>query len=170
MGNRNGFGYGADYFGGGAGMFYLMILFLFGMGAGGWGGYGNNNANLSEQMQNGFNNQAVQGALGNMNTVMTNGFADTRFAIAQENCADRQVFNDGFRDLIANNNLNTQNIINTINNGVETVREKLCQLELDALKSKNNEQASEIASLRAQLATMQNNAYLISQLKPATTA
>lgn len=163
MNNRNnGFGFGGD-----AGMFYLMILFLFGMGAGGWGGYGN--GNLGAEMQAGFNNQSLQAQLGNLNNVMQNGFADTRFAIAQENCQDRQVFNDGFRDLITAGNANTQRIVDTINGGIQMIDNKLCQLELDALKTRNNEQASEIASLKAQIATINNNAYLISQLKPTTT-
>ena len=163
MGNRNnGFGFGGD-----AGMFYLMILFLFGMGAGGWGGYGN--GNLGAEMQAGFNNQSLQAQLGNLNNVMQNGFADTRFAIAQENCQDRQVFNDGFRDLITAGNANTQRIVDTINGGIQMINDKFCQLEMDALKTRNNEQASEIASLKAQIATINNNAYLISQLKPTTT-
>ena len=160
--NNNGWGFGGD----GAGMFYLMILFLFGMGAGGWGGYGGNN--LSAEMQAGFNNQSLQAGIGNVTNAVQAGFADTRFAIAQENCADRQVFNDGFRDLIAAGNANTQQIINAINGGIQMIDNKLCQLEMDALKTKNNEQASEIASLKAQIATINNNAYLISQLKTTT--
>jgi len=103
-----------------------------------------------------------------LNNAVAAGFADTRFAIAQENCADRQVFNDGFRDLIAAGNANTQQIINAINGGIQMIDNKLCQLEMDALKTKNNEQASEIASLKAQIATINNNAYLISQLKTTT--
>lgn len=154
-------------FGGDGGAFWLLVLFLFGMNGGGWG-YGNN-GNISAEIQNGFNNQSVQAALGNLNSVLTNGIADTRFAIAQENCQDRQVFNDGFRDLIAAGSVNTQLIVGAINNGIQKLDDKLCQLEMDALKTKNNEQASEIASLKAQIATMQNNAYLISQLKPAST-
>lgn len=152
--------------GGSMGMFWMLILFLFFGAGGGWGGYGN--GNLGAEMQAGFNNQSLQAQLGNINNVMQNGFADTRFAIAQENCQDRQVFNDGFRDLIANNNANTQRIVDTFNNGIQMLDNKLCQLELDALKEKNNEQASEIASLKAQIATINNNAYLISQLKTTT--
>ena len=98
-----------------------------------------------------------------------NGFADTRFAVAQENCQDRQVFNDGFRDLIAAGNLNTQRIVDTINNGIQMIDNKICQIEMDALKTRNNEQASEIASLKAQIATINNNAYLIEQIRSATT-
>ena len=149
------------------GMFWMLILFLFFGAGGGWGGYGN--GNLGAEMQAGFNNQSLQAQLGNINNVMQNGFADTRFAIAQENCQDRQVFNDGFRDLIAAGNTNTQTIVNAINGGIQMINDKFCQLELDSLKSRNNEQASEIASLKAQIATIENNAYLISQLKPTTT-
>ena len=153
--------------GGSMGMFWMLILFLFFGAGGGWGGYGN--GNLGAEMQAGFNNQSLQAQLGNINNVMQNGFADTRFAIAQENCQDRQVFNDGFRDLISAGNANTQTIVNAINQNGQNLMEKLCALELDALKTKNNEQASEIASLKAQIATINNNAYLISQLKPAAT-
>ena len=164
--NNNGWGFGGD----GAGMFYLMILFLFGMGAGGWGGYGGNN--LSAEMQAGFNNQSLQAGIGNITNAIAQGFADTRFAVAQENCSDRQVFNDGFRDLIDAGNANTQAIIGAINGGIQLIDNKLCQLEMDALKTKNNEQASEIASLKAQIATINNNTYLLAQIKdmiPAAT-
>ena len=153
--------------GGSMGMFWMLILFLFFGAGGGWGGYGN--ANLGAEMQAGFNNQSMQAQLGNINNVMQNGFADTRFAIAQENCQDRQVFNDGFRDMISAGNANTQTIVNAINQNGQNLMEKLCALELDALKTRNNEQASEIASLKAQIATINNNAYLISQLRTTTT-
>ena len=120
-------------------------------------------------MQAGFNNQSLQAGIGNVTNAVQAGFADTRFAIAQENCADRQVFNDGFRDLIDAGNANTQAIIGAINGGIQMIDNKLCQLEMDALKTKNNEQASEIASLKAQIATINNNAYLIAQIKGTTT-
>lgn len=51
---------------------------------------------------------------------------DVQFVVAQENCADRQALNEGVRDIIASNTANTQAIL-----------DKLCQQEIDALKTQN---------------------------------
>lgn len=60
--------------------------------------------------------------------------ADLKYTVATENCADRQVVNDGIRDLLANQTANTQRIL-----------DQLCQDKIDA---KNDE----IANLRQQVA------------------
>ena len=114
-----------------------------------------------------FNSLGLAGVQG-FNTVTSN-LADLKYTVATEACADRQAINDGIRDVIVNATANTQAIIDNQNRNAEMIREKLCQLELDALKAKNNEQASEIAALKATIGTMTNNAYLISQLKGTTT-
>lgn len=57
--------------------------------------------------------------------------------IAQEACADRQAVNDGVRDIMAANTANTQALLNTINGGIQSIQDKLCQQEIDALKTQN---------------------------------
>lgn len=57
--------------------------------------------------------------------------------IASEACADRQAVNDGVRDIIATNTANTQALLNTINGGIQSIQDKLCQQEIDALKNQN---------------------------------
>lgn len=57
--------------------------------------------------------------------------------IAQEACADRQAVNDGVRDIMAANTANTQALLNTINGGIQSIQDKLCQQEIDALKAQN---------------------------------
>lgn len=52
--------------------------------------------------------------------------ADLKYTVATENCADRQVISDSTRDIIANQTANTQAIL-----------DKLCQQEIDALKTQN---------------------------------
>lgn len=76
------------------------------------------------------------------------GLADLKFTVAQENCLDRQVINDGFRDAIVADNANTQRIIDNANANAKGIMDKLCQLELDALKQKITDQQAEIVSLR----------------------
>lgn len=52
--------------------------------------------------------------------------ADLRYTIATEACADRAAVNDGVRDIIANQTA-----------GIQTILDKLCQQEIDALKTQN---------------------------------
>lgn len=69
--------------------------------------------------------------------------ADLKYTIATENCADRQAVTDALRDVIASNTANTQAIL-----------DKLCQQEIDALKSEN--QRLQMESYLANLAASQN--------------
>ena len=52
--------------------------------------------------------------------------ADLKYTVATENCADRAAVADGIRDVIESNTRNTQLIL-----------DKLCQQEIDALKTQN---------------------------------
>lgn len=147
-------------FGGwGDGSFWIIVLFLFAFMGNGWNngtGYGGG------EMQRGFDQQAVMSDLGALNTAVANGFAtaevsrcntqanlmnqltamqmaqqncccdtrasiaDLKYTIANEACADRAAVNDGVRDIIASNTASTQAIL-----------DKLCQQEIDALKTEN---------------------------------
>ena len=57
--------------------------------------------------------------------------------IASEACADRQSVNDGVRDIMAANTANTQALLNTINGGIQSIQDRLCQQEINALKTQN---------------------------------
>ena len=67
------------------------------------------------------------------------GIADLKYTIATENCADRQAISDGLRDLMAQNTANTNAIVQSQNQGFQGVLDKLCQLEIDGLKSANEQ-------------------------------
>lgn len=54
------------------------------------------------------------------------GLANLGADIAREACADRAAVSDGVRDIIANQNA-----------GIQTIIDKLCQQEIDALKTQN---------------------------------
>ena len=178
--------------GGNMGMFWMLILFLF-FGGAGFGGY-----NSGYEIQNGFNNQAIQAGISNLNntimggfanvtTNMNNGFnqlalagvngfngvnaglADLKYTVATENCADRQTISDGLRDVIANQTANTNMLNNAIIGGIQAIKDDLCQQRLA------NKDA-QIAALQnqlnmANLAASQTaqTAYLIEKLTPAAT-
>lgn len=156
-GSTNGFGWGD-------GSFWIIILFLFafmGNGWGNWGG-GSETTTINNDVQRGFDQQAVMSGLSGINSSVSNGFAsaeisrcnmqanllqslndmamafqncccenraqaaDLKYTIATEACADRQSVNDALRDVIASNTANTQAIL-----------DKMCQQEIDALKTQN---------------------------------
>ena len=48
--------------------------------------------------------------------------ADLKYTVATENCADRAALSDGIRDVIANQAANTQNLINSTNQGLLMIR------------------------------------------------
>lgn len=92
------------------------------------------------QLQNGYNNQLAVANLGAQ--------------IASEACADRASVTDGVRDLMAQGVNNTQALLNTINNGIQSIQNQLCQDKIDS----KNEQIYNLQQelFRANLAASQN--------------
>ena len=184
---NNGYGFGGD------GAWWLIVLFLFAF-AGNWGnnGFSGNSGTgyVANDVQRGFDQQAIMSSLGGMSSAMTNGFAnaevsrcnsqanilqtlnanqnasiasmnalamglqqsscdnraglaDLKYTIATENCADRSAISDGIRDIITAQNANTQAIL-----------DKMCQQEIDALKTQNANLQTQLNL--AQLASSQN--------------
>lgn len=120
------------------GSFWMFILFLFFAMNGNWGnGYG---GSTGSEVQRGFDQQAIMGGFNNLGAQMNamqmaqqncccdtrQAIGDLRYSVATEACADRQAVNDGVRDIIANQTA-----------GIQTILDKLCQQEIDALKSQN---------------------------------
>lgn len=72
------------------------------------------------------------------------GLADLKYTVATENCADRTALTEGLTSMMMANNTNTQNLMNTVNSGIQTVMDKICALELAG-------KDQQIAALTAQL-------------------
>ena len=115
------------------------------------------NSNTVAGMQNTFgltnqlaNMQAAQ-QLANCQTDqnIASSFAQLNYNLATEACADRAAITTGARDIIDNANNNTRQILDF-----------LVQDRLSALQSENN-------ALKGQISQSEQNAYLLSQLKPA---
>lgn len=110
----------------------------------------------------------------------TQGIESLRYTVATENCADRQAISDGLRDVIANNTANTTALAQAINNGIQSIKDDLCQDRLDAERRANAELRTQLnmanlaASQAAQTAQLiqDNNAQtaaLIQRIAPAPT-
>lgn len=163
-GNANGFGGFAD-----GGLFWIIILFLFAWMGNGWGGYGGGSQpvvnTVANDVQRGFDQSAIMNSFSNLNNAMYNaevsrsnnansmamalqncccenraGIADLKYTVATEACADRQSVNDALRDLETSLSAKTQMVI-----------DKLCQQEIDALKTQNANLQTQInlANLKA---------------------
>lgn len=148
------YGDGNSGFGGNDGAWWLLIL-LFALGGnwGGFGGYGGGQggAEFQNEMNRSFDTAAITGQLSGIQNAVTNGFssaeisacnraqtlnntlaamqmaqqqcccdnraaiADLKYTVATEACADRAAVSDG----------------------IQTILDKLCQQEIDALKTQN---------------------------------
>lgn len=76
-GGSGGFGWGEG------GLFWIIILFLFAFMGNGFGGFGGGNAampyiinNTDNDIQRGFDQQAIMGGLTGLSSAVTNGFAN----------------------------------------------------------------------------------------------
>ena len=108
----------------------------------------NAQANILQTLNNNQGNLSNQ-----LNTIAMNqqqcccenraGLADLKYTVATEACADRTAVTDALRDIIASNTANTQAIL-----------DKLCQQEIDALKTQN--QQLQMQGYLASLAASQN--------------
>lgn len=152
---------GGNDFLGGSGAWWLIILLLFANN--GWGnGFGGGGNNVGNEIQRGFDQNAVMNGLNGINASITSGMnamtssfqncccenrlgiADLKYTVATENCADRTTMSEIGTNLLMNDNANTQRLIDNFGMKIDGVMNKICQLELDA----KNER---IADLQAQL-------------------
>lgn len=89
------------------------------------------------------------------------GLADLKYTVATEACADRQAVTNALFDVTTANNSNTQQLMNAINNGIQSIQDKLCQQEIEELKTQNQNLQTQLnmanlaASQGVQTATIQ---------------
>ena len=146
-------GYGSG--GWGDGSFWIIVLFIFAIMGNGWGnGYGGGNMmpfmmnNTNNDVQRGFDQQAVVGGITGVNTALnalamnqTNQLYNAQTAIdarldniamAQQNCCcENRAATADVKYTVANEAAATR--ANT-DAKVQMVMDKLCQLELDGVK------------------------------------
>lgn len=171
VGPMYGNGANGSWFGDG-GLFWIIILFLFAWMGNGWGnGYGGQSpaVSVTNDIQRGFDQQAVIGELNGLSSAVTNGFASAEISRCNAQANSLQAMNNisanlqqcccdnraGLADLkytvateacadrqSVNDALNA--VTNAMNAGFQGIYNQMCQDKIDA---KNEE----IASLRTQL-------------------
>lgn len=104
------------------------------------------------------------------------GVADLRYTVATEACADRAAVGDALQNVTMQNMGNTNQIVNAINAGIQSIKDDLCADRLDAERRENQNlrtqlsmaqlaasQVEQTAQLRASQATTANQ--LVSELR-----
>lgn len=151
-------------FGGNWMWFLLVWMAMFGWGNGGFGGYGNN----GNEIQRGFDQNAIMNGINGLTTAQTNGFAQAEisanarqmadmnqnFAIQsslQQCCCDNRSATADLKYTLASEAANTRANCDQNN---QKIMDKLCQLELDGIKQ-NYE--NRIAGLQNALDQERNN-------------
>lgn len=109
--------------------------------------------NIQTSLQTGFSNAEV--ARCNLNMALQNcccenraAVADLKYTVATEACADRAAVNDALQAVTAQGIANTNALMNTVNGGIQAIKDQLCADKIDAKNEK-------IADLERQL-TMAN--------------
>lgn len=122
--------------------------------------------NLNTQIQTGLNNAEVSrcnmqaNVLAQMNNLSNSlqtccyenraGIADVKYALATEACSDRAAVKDALYELTAQNNANMNVMINTVNAGIQALKDENCQIIM-------NQKDARIADLERQLTFSQTS-------------
>lgn len=133
-------GYGNGGYGFGDGSFWLLILFFFAFMGNGWGnnGYG---SGVGNEVQRGFDQQSVMGGINgisaaiNSNQVANTAALNALAMSVQNACCENRAATADVKYAVANEGATTRAAIQS---GIQTVMDKLCQQEIDALKEQNS--------------------------------
>lgn len=125
------------------------------------------NANQSQTNQ-GMN--AVVLGMQQMGSQNQAGIADLKYTVAQENCNDRQTLNLGLRDLMAQNTANTNAIVQSQQSGFQGIQDKLCQMEIDNLKTTNEQLRTQLNMANLAASQTQQTAQILQDNNAQTAA
>lgn len=75
---------------------------------------------------------------------VNSGIADLRYTVATEACADRAAVGDALQNVTMQNMGNTNQIVNAINGGIQSIKDQLCQY-------RDDQKNETIANLRQEL-------------------
>jgi hypothetical protein len=127
-----------------------------------------NNARQMADMQQSF---GLQTSLSNqLNNIAMNqqgsdyenraAVADLKYTVATEACADRTVVNSALRDVTAQGVANTQALLDTINGGIQAIKDQLCQDKIDAKNEVISNLRQELAMKDLAASQVAQNAFI----------
>ena len=87
---------------------------------------------------------------------VNSGIADLRYTVATEACADRAAVGDALQNVTMQNMGNTNQIVNAINGGIQSIKDQLCQY-------RDDQKNETIANLRQELMYSRGQASQVEQ-------
>ena len=110
------------------------------------------NMNQIFGLQTGISNQINNLAMGQQVNACENraAVADLKYTVATEACSDRNTVNNALRDVTAQGVANTTALMNTINGGIQSIKDQLCQYRDDQKTETINQLRSELMYARGQ--------------------
>ena len=139
----------------GNGFFWVFALLILMFGGNGFGWGGNNNA-LSDQMNQGFTNQQLQGIA---------------LSSANNNYETAQLINQQTNALMQQNNTNLINAIqgfNNINISLQNLMAKMdtccCDIKTTMLQNRYEDERAKVVSLQNDISNYNQSQYILSQM------
>lgn len=86
--------------------------------------------------------------------------ADLKYTVATEACADRTAVNSALRDVTAQGVANTQALLDTINGGIQAIKDQLCQDKIDAKNEVISNLRQELAMKDLAASQVAQNAFI----------
>ena len=120
------------------------------------------NMNQLFGLQTGLSNQLNNIAMNQQNCCCENraAVADLKYTVANEACADRAAVEGALRDVTAQGVANTQALLNTINGGIQSLKDQLCQDKIDAKNELISNLRQEIAMKDLAASQVAQNAFI----------
>lgn len=92
---------------------------------------------------------------------VNSGVADLRYTVATEACADRAAVGDALQSVTMQNMGNTNQIVTTIRDGIQSIKDDLRQDRLDAERRENANLRSELMYARGQASQVEQTAQIL---------
>ena len=116
------------------------------------------NARQMADMQQAFNAQvAMMQGFNGVNT----GVADLRYTVATEACADRAAVGDALQAVTMQGVQNTNALMSTINGGIQSIKDQLCQDKIDAKNETIAQLRQELMYSRGQASQVEQTAQIL---------
>lgn len=162
------YGSGNDGMFGGNWMWFLLVwMAMFGWGGNGFG-FGGNGGCQAGAVQRGFDQNAIMTGLQGLQNGVTNGFAQAEIAANSRQMADMNQYfqmQSAFQNCCCENRLANAQLGSTIAQdgaltrqtiagGIQSIQDKLCQLEMDNMKQNYEGQ---LRALQDQLSAARND-------------
>ena len=113
-------------------------------------------------LQTGLSNQLNTIAMNQQQCCCDNraAVADLKYTVATEACADRAAVDGALRDVTAQGVANTTTLMNTINGGIQAIKDQLCQDKIDAKNELISQLRQEIAIKDLAASQTSQNAFI----------